>query len=72
MEELLKEIIGDYDYLMGEGYCPEEALKLMEIESKWGIAAAIRDCFESNNRLPNIPEAIVMAGDTISRELSNI
>lgn len=73
MEALLKEIIEDYNYLIDvEEYSTEVALKLMEIESKWGIAAAIRDCFESNNRLPSIPEAIVMAGNDISRELSHL
>lgn len=63
--EILVEEFYDLKRQIGE----EGALKLMEIESRYAIANAVRDCFESSNKIPSIPEAIIMASNDISKAL---
>lgn len=75
----MSSVVDDYKELFNELYdagithlSRAEVIELLKIDAICGLSKAIRDCFESNNRLPSIPEAIVMAGTDISKSLSSI
>ena len=69
MDRMLEQVIDEFEELLQMDYPEETALRIMEIESKWIIAKAMRDCFESTNEFPSVPEAIVMAGNSIKDAL---
>ena len=70
MNESLKETYFEIlDFMKEYELSFKDVCTLMEINSRYAIASAIRDCFESNNRLPSVPEAIVMAGNSISNAI---
>lgn len=69
MTDSLKELLEDYMELIEDpDMSCNEALKLLKIDAINGLSKSIRDCFESSDRLPSVPEAIVMAGNSITRK----
>ena len=75
----MRSIVDDYKELYDELYergienlSRAEVIELLKIDAVYCLSKAIRDCFESNSRLPSIPEAIVMASDSIERGLSKL
>ena len=73
MSTTLSDIIDDLNFLENEEcYTRSDALKILKIEALVGLSVALRDCFESSNRVPSISEAIVMAAESISQEISGL
>ena len=71
MNELKETYFEILDFMEEHELSFKDVCTLMEINSRFAIADAIRDCFESNNRLPSVPEAIVMAGNSISNAIKS-
>lgn len=73
MDDLILYTLDDYVTLTkGYGYDSQTAINILNIAARRMIAKAIKDCFERTNTLPNIQEALVMAGNNISDAIGGL